>query len=45
VHTVILKRPWKIRILKDGQPDLTYPACWDDPRCIEKREILETLLK
>lgn len=45
VHTRILKRPWRIRILKDGHLDLTYRTCWDDPRCIEKREILENLLK
>jgi hypothetical protein len=45
VHTVVLKRPWSIRIYKDGQPDLTYRTCWDDPRCVEKRDILETLLK
>ena len=45
VHTVVLKRPWVIRITKDGQPDFTYRTCWDDPRCLEKRDILETLLK
>ncbi len=45
VHTQVLKRPWVIRITKDGQPDFTYRTCWDDPRCVEKRDILETLLK
>jgi hypothetical protein len=45
VHTVILKRPWLVRITKDGQPDFAYRTCWDDPRCIEKREILENLLR
>jgi hypothetical protein len=45
VHTQVLKRPWSIRITKDGQPDLTYRTCWDDPRCLEKRDILEALLR
>ncbi len=45
VHTQVLKRPWVIRITKDGHPDFTYRTCWDDPRCLEKRDILETLLK
>lgn len=45
VHTILMKRPWEIVISKDGQAVKTYRPCWDDPRCIEKREILENLLR
>ncbi len=45
VHAVLMKRPWEIVISKDGKAVKTYRPCWDDPRCIEKREILETLLR
>jgi hypothetical protein len=44
VHTQMLKRPWQIQILRDNQPVKTYRACWDEPRCREKRAILDRLM-
>jgi len=45
IHTQVLKRPWSIRITKDGQPDFTYRSCWDDGRCLDKFEFLQKLLQ
>ena len=45
VHTVILKRPWQIQILRDNLPVKTYKACWDETRCQEKRALIEKILK
>ncbi|MDX2220756.1 MAG: hypothetical protein SF172_17180 [Burkholderiales bacterium] len=44
VHTVLMKRPWAIRILDGGKPAFTYTACWDQPRCAEKRKLLEGII-
>lgn len=45
VHTVLLRRPWSIRLFEDGKLVKTYGACWDDPRCAPKRRILEYALR
>ncbi len=45
VHTVLLQRPWQVTLLRDGEVVKTYGACWSDPRCAQKRSILEALLR
>jgi hypothetical protein len=45
VHTVVMNRPWSIRIYQDGRLAKTYASCWDQPRCAEKRKLLERLLE
>ncbi len=45
MHAVILKRPWEVVVSKEGRRVAAYAACWDDPRCVEKREMLENLLR
>jgi hypothetical protein len=45
VHTVLMKRPWEIRILHDGKVAKTYESCWEEPRCAAKRRILEDLIR
>lgn len=44
VHTVIMKRPWEIRILQDGKPVRVIGSCWEEKRCAEKRKVLESFL-
>ena len=44
VHTVMMKRPYRIKISKAGKPVKTYGSCWEAPRCAEKRKIIEALL-
>jgi len=44
VHTVMQNRPWEIRIFADAKPAKTYRACWKEPRCAEKRKLLEQIL-
>lgn len=41
VHTVVLKRPFLIRVIRDGKIERTVKACWDEARCAKKREVLE----
>ena len=45
VHVVVMKRPWQITISRGGEVVKTFNACWDEPRCAEKRKMLEQLLK
>lgn len=44
VHTVINKRPWEIRVIRDGKVERTVHACWTEPRCAAKRKLLESYL-
>ena len=44
VHTVIQKRPWEIRLLRDGALEKSYSTCWEAPRCVEKRRLIEAFL-
>ncbi len=45
VHTVLMKKPFAIRIYKDGKLAKVYRSCWAQKRCAEKRKILERFLK
>jgi hypothetical protein len=45
VHTVLMKKPFEIRISQDGRVARRYGACWDEERCAEKRKILEAFLR
>jgi hypothetical protein len=44
VHTVLMKKPFAIRIYRDGKLAKTYQSCWQEKRCAKKRKILEQLL-
>ena len=44
VHTVVMKRPFEIRLSSDGKVVKTFGACWSEERCAGKRRILEALL-
>lgn len=45
VHVVLMRRPWQITISRDGKPVEILRACWDEPRCADKRRMLERLVK
>ena len=45
VHVVLMQRPWEIVIRRGGHDVAAFKACWDEPRCAEKRKALEALLK
>jgi hypothetical protein len=45
VHVVMMKKPFEIAILEDGEVVKRYGPCWDEPRCAAKRRILEEFLK
>jgi hypothetical protein len=45
VHTVLLERPFEIRIFHDEQLVKTYLSCWAETRCAEKRKVIEQLLQ
>jgi hypothetical protein len=45
VHTVLMKKPFEIRISEDGRVARRYGACWSEERCAEKRRILEVFLR
>jgi hypothetical protein len=44
VHTVLMKRPFAIRIYNKGTPATIFEACWQQPRCAEKKKFLEKLI-
>jgi hypothetical protein len=44
VHVVLMKRPWQIAISRLGESPKVYQACWDEPRCHGKREVLKEIL-
>jgi hypothetical protein len=44
VHTVMMKRPWEIRLFQDGKLIRTVGTCWEEKRCAEKRRLLEEIL-
>ncbi len=45
VHTELMKKPFEIRILRDGRLAKTYGSCWAHERCAAKRRILELFLQ
>jgi len=45
VHTVLMKKPFEIRIYRDGKIAKVYKSCWTEQRCAEKKAILESLLR
>ncbi len=45
VHVVLMRRPWQITIRHQGKPVASLRACWGEPRCAEKQELLERLVK
>lgn len=44
VHSVLLKRPWEIRIHHGDRLVMRVASCWDQSRCAHKRGVLEKLL-
>jgi hypothetical protein len=44
-HTVLRGRPWRLEVLRNGQRVLELETCWAEPRCREKRGLLEALLR
>lgn len=44
VHAVLLKKPYEIKVFKDGKLERTVGACWSEPRCAKKRILLEEFL-
>ena len=45
VHTVLMRKPWEIKLTHDGQVVKTFKTCWDEPRCAAKRALLEDVLR
>ena len=44
VHTVLMKKPFAIRIYAGGRLARIYRSCWTQQRCAQKRKLLERLL-
>ncbi|MCE9640926.1 MAG: hypothetical protein K8S22_12400, partial [Betaproteobacteria bacterium] len=44
VHTVLMRKPWEIRIYANGKLAKVYGPCWREARCAEKKKILERFL-
>lgn len=43
-HSVLQKRPWRVEVRREGKLVQRLDACWNEPRCRKKRELLELLL-
>ncbi len=41
VHVVLMGRPWEITLSRGGEAVQVFKACWEEPRCAEKRKLLE----
>jgi hypothetical protein len=44
VHVVLMKKPFEITIYRDGSVARVYKSCWDEARCLQKRQFIEQLL-
>lgn len=44
VHVVLMLRPWQITITREGKIEEVFRACWGEPRCAAKRQLLERLI-
>ncbi len=44
VHTVLMKRPFAVRVYHGKKVVKVFKACWGEPRCADKRKLLEKLL-
>lgn len=44
VHVVLMGRPWQITISREGKLAEVFRACWGEPRCAAKRQLLERLI-
>ena len=44
VHVVLMRRPWRITIWHEGKAVASLRACWDEPRCADKRRMLEGII-
>ncbi len=44
VHTVLMKRPFAIRIYRGATEVKVFGSCWNQPRCAGKKRLLEELL-
>ena len=44
VHVVLMQRPWRITLSRDGEAPMRFDACWSAPRCAAKRAVLERIL-
>jgi hypothetical protein len=44
-HEVLLGRPWQVEVYRDGELARRLDSCWNEPRCAEKRGVLEALLE
>lgn len=44
VHTEMMGRPFAVRIYRDNKLALEYGACWKEPRCADKRKLVEQAL-
>jgi hypothetical protein len=45
VHTRLRGRPWQLDVLRGGQLAVRLESCWQEPRCAEKRGLLERMLR
>jgi hypothetical protein len=43
VHSVLMKKPYEILILKNGKEEFRLKSCWQEARCREKREFFDSL--
>jgi hypothetical protein len=45
VHSMLLGRPFEIRIFENDKLLKTYRSCWNEMRCAEKRKVIEQFLQ
>ena len=45
VHTVIMKKPFSIKIYKNDELLVSLASCWNELRCASKRKILDDILQ
>lgn len=44
VHVVMMKRPWQVTLGAPDGDEVQVGPCWDEPRCADKRRLLERIL-
>jgi hypothetical protein len=45
MHSVMRGRPWQLELMRGGERVVALHSCWSEPRCAEKRRLIEDLLR
>lgn len=45
VHAVMMGKPFRIRVFRNGETTQEFRGCWEETRCAEKRKLIERFIR